>query len=68
MKKLLDYIIEEPENDATHNRGHKFPFIVSDILASDNSALLDTFFAEEEEEDHNEEVDAEGDDEGKQAL
>lgn len=51
----------EPELGASHNRGHKFPFIVSDILCTDNLSLLDTFFAdEEEEEEHEEEAEAEG--------
>lgn len=61
---MLDYIIEEPEPECTHARGHRYPFIVSDILCSDNSALLDTFFADEEEEVEAEaEGDAEGDEE-----
>lgn len=58
---MLEYIIVEPEVGASHNRGHKFPFIVSDILCTDNLSLLDTFFAdEEEEEEHEEEAEAEG--------
>jgi hypothetical protein len=64
LKKLLDYIIEEPDLDASHNRGHRHPFVVSDILSSDNSSLLDTFFNDEEEEVEAEaEGEAEGDDE-----
>lgn len=37
MKDLLSYILEEPPADASHNRGHKYPFMISDLLASDNS-------------------------------
>ena len=69
MKKLLEYIIEEPSPEASHNRGHKFPFLVSDVLSSDNSTLLDVFFSEEhkkaeepeEHEEPEEPEEAEGD-------
>lgn len=50
LKKLLEYIIEEPDNEASHDRGHKYPFLVSDVLSSDSSSLLDVFFSEEHEE------------------
>ena len=63
MKKLLEYIIEEPPANSTHKRGHKFPFVVSEILNIDHSPLLDVFFANEEEEQDN---DNEGENEGEE--
>ena len=63
LNKLLEYIIKEPEEGASHNRGHRYPFIVSDILSSDSSALLDTFFADEHEDENEEEGEAEADEE-----
>ena len=52
MQDLLKYIIEMPTEEDSHNRAHKFPFLVSDILASsENSSLLDVFYREPEEEE-----------------
>ena len=34
MKELLKFILEEPPADASHNRGHKLPFLVNDILGN----------------------------------
>lgn len=60
LKGLLKYIIEDPSEGVSHKRGHKYPFMVSDILWNDPSALLDVFFTEEVES--NEELDEEGED------
>lgn len=64
---MLDYILEVPEPDCSHNRGHKFPFVVSDVLSNENSNILDAFFTDEavEVEDDLEE---EGEDEENKAA
>ncbi|CAI2375846.1 unnamed protein product [Moneuplotes crassus] len=51
MKDLLSYILEEPPADASHNRGHKFPFMVSEIFGNSMSKLFGIFFSDEPEED-----------------
>lgn len=67
LKRLLEFIIVEPDSEANHNRGHKFPFIVSEVLWSDSSEILDIFFKEDQEheqeqdQDQESKVDAEGD-------
>jgi hypothetical protein len=62
LKGLLKYIIEEPYEGVSHKRGHKYPFMVSDVLSSDPSALLDVFFTEELEINDEQELDEEGED------
>ena len=52
IKKLIDYIIKEPkENDIL--KGHKFPFIASEILNSDEDKILDYFIMNKSEEEFN---------------
>ena len=64
LKKLLEYIIEEPPENATHKRGHKFPFMVHELLNTDHSPFLDLFFSEDEpEQDDHRDEDVDEDDE-----
>lgn len=48
VKNLIKYITEEPEND-DFLRGHKFPYIASEILKSDCSYVQDLFVLSEKE-------------------
>ena len=59
LKTLIDYITKVPEED-THDRGHKFPFVVGELFALDLTKINDKFFNEEEDEVEEEEVEAEG--------
>lgn len=52
MAELVDLITQMPPVDATHDRGHKLPFIASELFNCELSKLNDLFFtsrAEEEE-------------------
>ncbi len=49
LKTLFDYITVVPEEDE-HKRGHKFPFVASELFALENPQINDKFFNEEEEE------------------
>ena len=42
IKKLIKFIIEEPEND-DYFRGHKFPYIACELLKTDCSYIQDLF-------------------------
>jgi hypothetical protein len=48
VKQLLDYIISEPQSD-DHKRGHKYPFIASEILNCDVSKINEFFTATDSE-------------------
>ena len=48
IKLLIKYVIEEPEND-DYLRGHKFPFIASEMLKSANDRIQDMFVLTDEE-------------------
>lgn len=40
MHELLSLIVEEPPADADQKRGHKYPFVACEMLASDSSIFL----------------------------
>ena len=44
--KLIEYITVMPDENADNNRGHRFPFVASEILSCDSPAILDMFFKE----------------------
>jgi len=44
MKDLVDLITVMPPDNASHNRGHKFPFLANEIFNCEINALLDRFF------------------------
>ena len=48
IKQLIKYIIEEPEND-DYLRGHKFPFVASEMLKTVNDRIQDMFVLTDEE-------------------
>ena len=33
VSQLLDFIIKMPEEDASHDRGHKFPFMANEVFS-----------------------------------
>ena len=43
VKQLLDMILVMPEEDE-HKRGHKYPFVASEVLSCDIRELFDLFF------------------------
>jgi len=47
---LIHYITVEPSEDADKNVGYKFPFNACEILSSENLAIIDKFFEEDEKE------------------
>lgn len=55
MIDLLKYITEMPSETDSHERAHKYPFLVGDLLSIDNNSLLDVFFEEEREDSSDEE-------------
>lgn len=44
-----------PSENDSHERAHKYPFMVGDLFAIDNNGLLDVFFEEEREDSSDEE-------------
>ncbi len=44
LAKLVEYITVMPPLDADHQRGHKFPFIASEIFNCEINQILDKFF------------------------
>ena len=52
VKKLVDYIIKEPKEDDLL-KGHKFPFIASEILNSDEDKIVNYFILNKSEEEFN---------------
>jgi hypothetical protein len=49
----MQFVTEMPSEEDSHERKHKWPFIVNEVLTADGCGLLETFFEEEapEEED-----------------
>ena len=41
---MLDYIIKMPPDGCSHDRGHKYPFSVSELFACEVSQINDLFF------------------------
>ncbi|CDW85853.1 UNKNOWN [Stylonychia lemnae] len=64
LKRLVDLVTVVPDANSGHQRGHKFPFIASEIFNCEINSLLDKFFdapefkkkeaSEHEEEDSEE--------------
>lgn len=44
IAKLIEMITEMPSQDVDHARGHKFPFLSSEIFSCENNVILDKFF------------------------
>lgn len=65
IKQLIDFITVMPEEDE-HNRGHKYPFVASEVFNCDISEVIDMFFIapcddkqpEPEEPEHEEDDEA----------
>ena len=41
---MLDYIIKMPPAECSHDRGHKYPFTVSELFACEISQINELFF------------------------
>jgi len=46
LKVMIDYITVMPNQDVNHSRGHKYPFISSEIFNCEINQILDKFFEE----------------------
>jgi hypothetical protein len=74
LKKLIDFITVMPPEDATHARGHKYPFLSSEIFNCELNTVLEKFFEAPEppqpEKDEKEGAEKSGDEgeEGEQPL
>ncbi len=44
MSEMLDYIIKMPPADCSHDRGHKYPFTVSELFACEITQINELFF------------------------
>ena len=47
LAKLISYLVEMPADDDTHNRQFKYPFVASEVLASDVPSVRDALLAPE---------------------
>ncbi|CAG9316098.1 unnamed protein product [Blepharisma stoltei] len=46
--ELIEYITIFPPEGCDNRRGHKFPFLASELFACETASLLDKFFADQE--------------------
>lgn len=44
LKKLVEYVTQEPEDEADSKRKYKYPFLACEILASEVWAICDAFY------------------------
>ena len=44
LSEMLDYIIKMPPAECSHDRGHKYPFTVSELFACEISQINELFF------------------------
>ena len=51
VKQMIDYIIKEPPDDTNYEKGHKFPWICSQLFNIENSAILKYFYKTNKELD-----------------
>jgi len=42
--ELVDLMTLMPGEESSHARGHRLPYVASEILATDNGTLIDKFF------------------------
>ena len=64
IKKIIDYIIIEPPLDAPHDRGHKFPWVCTQLFTIENSPILKYLYKtnkelNEENKENNDKIDLE---------
>ena len=52
MLELLTFIVEEPPPDADQKRGHKYPFIACELLASESTNFLNRLVEDSEAMDY----------------
>lgn len=51
MNKLLDYVIEEPGEDAGEKRAHRYPFYAAEAFSCEVGEVIDLLFVEKKETD-----------------
>lgn len=44
LRQLIDLITVHPPPEADHNRGHKWPFVASEIFSFELTQIMDKFF------------------------
>ena len=44
VKQMIDYIIKEPPDDSSYDKGHKYPWICSQLFNIENSEILKYFY------------------------
>ena len=52
--ELIDFITVMPPENASEERGHKLPFIASEILNMENNLIQKFFTSQDSKPDHNE--------------
>ena len=62
IKQIIDYIIKEPPLDAPHDRGHKFPWVCTQLFTIENSPILKYLYKtnkelKEENKENNDKMD-----------
>ena len=63
-KQIIYYIIKEPPTDAPHDRGHKYPWVCTQLLTVENSPILKYLYKtnkelSEENKENNDKMDLE---------
>jgi hypothetical protein len=48
-EELLNLVTSMPPEDASHERGHKYPFLASEVFNCELSKLNDLFFSSRDE-------------------
>ncbi|CEM11598.1 unnamed protein product [Vitrella brassicaformis CCMP3155] len=43
LERLVEYIVVVPPDDADKNRGHKFPFMATEVVCQENDRILQAF-------------------------
>ena len=68
VKQMIDYIIKEPPSDDNYDKGHKFPWVCSQLFNIENSEILKFFYKtnkELEQEENENKMDIEKDNNNK---
>ena len=51
VKQMIDYIIKEPPSDTTFDKGHKYPWVCSQLFNIENSEILRYFYTPDKDLD-----------------
>jgi hypothetical protein len=50
LARLVDYITQMPPDDCSHDRGHKYPFLASEIFSCELPQIMEKFFEAPEDQ------------------